>query len=388
MSKTSFVRSMSLAAIAVLLMSIGLRASATPTFEIGDVPPPLEPMAWIQGGPVSRFEPGHVYVVTFFATWCGASKESMPQMSELARKHAGRLTVIGIDVRETERGRGEGTVAALQRFVAKQGQDMEYIVAMDDPQKKTLFDSWMLAAGAYGTPTAFIIGKDGKLAYLGYPFDHGADYPFTEALENALAGKSNLAKARALQSQLSRQTVERLAEVKLLASMEEALSHKDYRAVIEAADTVIAQHPSYASRLFSDKLSALLRLDEREAMDFARGRVDDPELRKYLQARDEVEFRGRIGGMIAREQGLSQELYQRAAAYLQESAAAHSDDLGSWVMLAKVQHRFGNLAKAIEAQRQAIAVASRDDSIPPRVIDDMRDMLAEYERKRATSSAF
>lgn len=388
MSKMSFARSMMQAVSAALLMSIGLCASATPTFEIGDAPPPLEPMAWIKGGPVSRFEPGHVYVVTFFTTWCGASNESMPQMSELARKHAGRLTVIGVNVRETERGRGEGTVAALQRFVAKKGDDMDYIVAMDDPQKKTLFDSWMLAAGAYGTPTAFIIGKDGKLAYLGYPTDYGASYPFTQALQKALAGKSDPAAARALQSELTRQTVERLEEVKLLAPMEEALLRKDYRAVIEEADKVIAQHPMYASRLFHDQLSALLRLDEREAMVFAHSRAGDAELRKYLHARDEVEFRGRIGGMIAREQGVSEELYQRAAGYLQEATAAHPDGLGSWVMLARVQHRFGNLTQAIDAQRQALALASRDDSVPRRVIDDMQNMLADYEREYAASSEF
>jgi thiol-disulfide isomerase/thioredoxin len=388
MGKMSLVRSMSLAATAALLMSIGLPASAAPTFEIGDAPPPLEPMAWIKGGPVSRFEPGHVYVVTFFTTWCGASNESMPQMSELARRHVGRLTVIGVNVRETERGRGEGTVAALRRFVAKKGDDIDYIVAMDDQQKKTLFDSWMLAAGAYGTPTAFIIGKDGKLAYLGYPTDHRASYPFTEALDKALAGKSDLAAARALQSELSEQTVERLEEVKLLAPMEEALLRKDYRAVIAEADKVIAQHPSYEWRLFSDKLSALLQLDERKAMDFALRRANDAELRKYLQARDEVEFRGRIGSMIAREQGVSDQLYQQAAGYLQEAAAAHSDDLGSWVMLARVQHRFGNLAHAIDAQRQAIALASRNQNIPSGVLNEMQNRLADYERERAASSKF
>jgi thiol-disulfide isomerase/thioredoxin len=94
-------------------------------------------MTWIKGQPVTRFEPGHVYVVEFWATWCGPCAAAMPHLSELQKKYAGRLTVVGVDAREADAGKAD--VAAVNAFVKKKGDQMAYTVAMDDPVKKTVF---------------------------------------------------------------------------------------------------------------------------------------------------------------------------------------------------------------------------------------------------------
>ena len=36
---------------------------------IGDKAPPIEITHWIKGAPVKEFEPGHAYVIEFWATW-------------------------------------------------------------------------------------------------------------------------------------------------------------------------------------------------------------------------------------------------------------------------------------------------------------------------------
>jgi hypothetical protein len=36
-----------------------------PSFKIGDRSPAMEPIEWLQGNPVTKFEPGRVYVVEF-----------------------------------------------------------------------------------------------------------------------------------------------------------------------------------------------------------------------------------------------------------------------------------------------------------------------------------
>src|SRR5262245_40142008 len=128
-------------ALALMFCAVSFADAPAPALKIGDPAPPLAVMSWIKGSPVLKFEPGRVYVVEFWATWCVPCKEIMPHLSALQKKHAGRLTVIGMNVRETERG--EATQAAVEKFVQKQGPAMEYTVAMDDPAKKTVFNTWM-----------------------------------------------------------------------------------------------------------------------------------------------------------------------------------------------------------------------------------------------------
>jgi thiol-disulfide isomerase/thioredoxin len=189
---------------AMMVCGFGLAAAPLqPDLKVGDRAPALEPMQWIKGSPVSRFEPGHVYVVEFWATWCVPCKEIMPELSALQRRHAGRLTVIGVDVREAERG--EAQIEAVKKFVAKQGKNMDYVVAMDDPQKKTIFNSWMTAAGAYGIPASFIVDGKGRMVWIGNPIGSWKQ-AFTAAVEQALAGKSDLAAARKIQEEVNRQT--------------------------------------------------------------------------------------------------------------------------------------------------------------------------------------
>ena len=47
------------------------RNAATPALGPGSVPPPISVDAWVKGEPFEKFEQGKVYVVEFWATWCG-----------------------------------------------------------------------------------------------------------------------------------------------------------------------------------------------------------------------------------------------------------------------------------------------------------------------------
>ena len=72
--------------------AISLRpAEAEPSLTIGSKAPSLDIEHWVQDGNgafkhVSDFEKGKVYVVEFWATWCGPCIMSMPHLAELQTK--------------------------------------------------------------------------------------------------------------------------------------------------------------------------------------------------------------------------------------------------------------------------------------------------------------
>src|SRR6266568_1760611 len=53
----------------------------------GDLAPALTVTKWLQGRPVPKFEPGGVYVVEFWATWCGPCIAFMPHLAELQARY-------------------------------------------------------------------------------------------------------------------------------------------------------------------------------------------------------------------------------------------------------------------------------------------------------------
>lgn len=196
------------AALALMACVISAAELAEPALKIGDTAPAMEPMSWIKGEPVRKFVPGRVYVVEFWATWCVPCRELMPHLSALQKQHADRLTVIGVNVRETEKG--QATKTAVEKFVQRQGVKMDYTVAMDDPSAKTVFNAWMIAAGSYGLPTSFVVDGRGRVVWVGHPVGSGAA-AFDTAVMQALAGTSDLAAARATQAQVVRENAPRIS---------------------------------------------------------------------------------------------------------------------------------------------------------------------------------
>ncbi len=174
-------------ALLATLTSLVLTTSAA-TLNLGDPAPKLEVSQWIKGKAVEKFEPGKVYVVEFWATWCGPCKATIPHLTELAHKYEGKATFIGADV--WERGAANEIERNARKFVEDMGAKMDYNVALDSTNQ-AMANNWMKAADQNGIPAAFIVNQDQKVVWIGHPMA-GID----KALDEVLTGKYDLDKAK------------------------------------------------------------------------------------------------------------------------------------------------------------------------------------------------
>lgn len=160
-----------------IIVSLLLAASASHAQKAGDTvtPEALDKLEWIKGEAPKEWEPGKVYILECWATWCGPCVAAIPHVDGLYDKYSEKgLRVIGVNVWED----GKEDVAG---FVAKKGDGMSYPVAYTG--KGGAFEKeWLTPAGVKGIPHAFVV-KDGKVVLTSHPMQLSS-----EVIEGLLAG--------------------------------------------------------------------------------------------------------------------------------------------------------------------------------------------------------
>jgi thiol-disulfide isomerase/thioredoxin len=219
-----------LACLAVLAPSVSALAS---DLTVGSPAPALDVKTWLKGTPITKFDTDQVYVVEFWATWCGPCKQSIPHLTELAKKYP-KVNFIGVSIWEDDKDNG------IKKFVDQMGDKMNYNVGYSGNQTG-MAQSWMAAAGQNGIPTAFVIEK-GKVDWIGHPME--LDQPLGEVT----SGKFDLAKFKA---EFSKKQQAQLDQQKAMASLNEDdklyKSGKKAEAKAALAKTV-AKYPELAQQ--------------------------------------------------------------------------------------------------------------------------------------------
>lgn len=135
--------------------------------QVGSEAPELSVANWVQGSPVSEFEEGKVYIVEFWATWCGPCIAGMPHLAEIQKTYGDKVQVIGISS-ETQQTVLSGLQGIHPHVPTKTvAQVADYTLAVDNNGRTNA--AYMKAAQIGTIPNAFLVGKDGRIKYIGHP---------------------------------------------------------------------------------------------------------------------------------------------------------------------------------------------------------------------------
>jgi thiol-disulfide isomerase/thioredoxin len=170
------------------------KSKPEPTLAVGDKAPPLKATKWLQGAEVKQFAAGRVYVVEFWATWCGPCIVMMPHMAEMQAEYRPQgVTFIGYSAKDPN-----NTQEKVAKFVEKRGPKLGYTFAYGDDRET--YNAWMKAANRNGIPCSFVVGRDGKIAYIGHPMYLGAVLPKVAA---GTWSKANLKELDAIEADVN-----------------------------------------------------------------------------------------------------------------------------------------------------------------------------------------
>lgn len=359
---TASCKALALVAILFSVNSHSVQAQAKLT--IGDAAPGIRYSKWLKGTPVNSMNDDKLYVLEFWATWCGPCIAAMPHLSELSEKYKEQAVFIGVNVLEkTGEKPYESALPNVERFVNSSANRMKYNVIADN-NAQDMYNGWMKAAGIGGIPTTFVVHKQ-KIVWIGHPIKLDSVIPpILDGTYDMAAHKKVYDKDAGAQVKMMKELEEARASIKA------AVEKKDFDGAFKLIDESIQKQPVFKLLFKFEKFKILLEnVGEAEALKYA-GELN----------RESDSYAIQVAMYVAEKEGLSKNLYQFALAGMEKQLEKNKFS-ALYNMLATLYSKSGDLKAAVQAQEKAVEYAKKEVNDPQFAGRVFNYTITDYEKK-------
>lgn len=359
-----WVRSSMVAAVLAGLFSFSTaHAISDDLLTIGSDAPALDVEHWVQNGEgkfskVTKFEKGKVYIVEFWATWCGPCVASMPHIVETQAKYADKgvqIVSISDEPKETVEEFLDRKVPRSEKEMTFRDLTKSYCLTTDPDGSSN--ESYMQAAGQNGIPCAFIVGKDGKIEWIGHPMS------MDDPLKAVVEGKWD---RQAFADEFKEQQEMEALQMKVQRQVGGLLRDRDFKGAMAKFDELTGEIKNPQMKL----QFAMMKLQLHRVANSAKTEVVKTLKDALALASKDPAMSNQVAWTIweMSEQGQiekDKELFAEAAKVAQAAAAKQegSPKAATLDTLAHLQYGLGNLAEAIKTQKEAVALEGDNPEI-------------------------
>lgn len=326
--------------------------------KIGDPARDIDITHWIKPGelktdggfePITTFEDNKIYVLEFWATWCGPCVASMPHLTELQEKYADYdVTFIGVS---------DEPLPTVVSFLFKEYKPDKKVhndrigyTLTTDPDR-SVYNDYFKAAGQTGIPCAFIIGKDTRVEWIGHPMN--MDKPLEQIVHDNWNRQAYI-------KQMEKQD-----------KLQEHLRAGNHAEALELIDELLKDDSENLGLQWQKFLVLLVHMDQpKQAYTLGNTMV--------RQNWDNAQFLNQFAWFIVdspdvetRDLDLAMKAANRANELTNEEDAAILDTV------ARVYYEKGDMRNALKWQRKAVELAG-DDMMG----QQLRETLKRYESDR------
>jgi thiol-disulfide isomerase/thioredoxin len=327
--------------LAVGCVSFSACAQSEITLRIGDPAPEVKYSQWIKGQPISSFDGDRLYVLEFWATWCGPCKAAMPNITKLQKEYEGKATFIGVDVWEqhgSEEKPYDSYLPAVAKFVKGNDGNMGYSVIADN-NEQYMGNHWLKAAGQNGIPATFIV-KNKRIIWIGHPISLDTTLP------KILNGSYDM---QAYKMEFDKRADESLKQSNAMSAaldpIQAAIKAKDFQKAFDLIEKAKLEQPVLKLSLNFLKFKTILEnIGEEEAIKFAEEWQKDG---KFIPA------------YILQGVEENDRLHKSTYLWAAKNCEAFQPEMNPMVynMLASCYAKGGDYKKAINNQEKAVETA-------------------------------